>query len=153
MLLYRFLRALGHDSRWVVDWSDHVWAEIYLSGRWIHLDPCEAAVDKPLLYEEWGKTQTYIIAFHAPIARKRIPANGIEGLTNGFSAPKIDLQKGAELPMTEVPFVEDVTNRYTSDSNTEIHGRREESNKFIQRTLEVVQQRIRDHFARSIESL
>ena len=153
MLLYRFLRALGHDTRWVVDWSDHVWAEIYLSGRWIHLDPCEAAVDKPLLYEEWGKTQTYIIAFHAPIARKRIPANGIEGLTNGFSAPKIDLQKGAELPMTEVPFVEDVTNRYTSDSNTEIHGRREESNKFIQRTLEVVQQRIRDHFARSIESL
>ena len=153
MLLYRFLRALGHDARWVVDWSDHVWAEINLGGRWIHLDPCEAAVDKPLLYEEWGKTQTYIIAFYAPIARKRIPANGIEGLTNSFSAPKIDSQNGAALSMTDIPFVEDVTNRYTSDSNTEIHNRREESNEFIQRTLEVVQQRIQASFSRSIENL
>ena len=28
LLLYRFLRALNHDARWVVDWADHVWAEV-----------------------------------------------------------------------------------------------------------------------------
>jgi hypothetical protein len=31
--------------------------------EWIHIDPCEAAVDEPLLYESWGKTVTYVIAF------------------------------------------------------------------------------------------
>jgi len=31
--------------------------------RWIPIDPCEASVDEPLLYESWGKNQTYIIAF------------------------------------------------------------------------------------------
>lgn len=38
--------------------------EVELPGRgWIHLDPCEAAVDEPLLYQSWGKNQTYILAF------------------------------------------------------------------------------------------
>lgn len=32
-------------------------------GGWVHLDPCEAAVDEPLLYQSWGKNQTYILAF------------------------------------------------------------------------------------------
>ena len=26
VLLFEFLRALGHQARWVVDWADHVWA-------------------------------------------------------------------------------------------------------------------------------
>ena len=30
--------------------------------RWVHLDPCEAAVDQPSLYAEWGKTLTYVLA-------------------------------------------------------------------------------------------
>jgi len=67
MLLYRMLRALGHEVRWIVDWADHVWCEVKIcTGRWVHLDPCEAAVDKPLLYQDWGKTQTYILAYYAP---------------------------------------------------------------------------------------
>lgn len=51
-------RAAGIDARYVRDWSDHVWTEYYSTalGRWVHLDACEAAFDKPLLYEAgWGK--------------------------------------------------------------------------------------------------
>ena len=75
------LRLLGYQVRWVVDWADHVWVETLFSDegkdnyavdrsknyeksriheqgavtgsahRWIHCDPCEAAVDEPLIYE------------------------------------------------------------------------------------------------------
>lgn len=63
MLLFRWLRSLGYPVRWVIDWADHVWAEVYLD-EWTHLDPCEAAVDQNLLYEGWGKKQTYILGFY-----------------------------------------------------------------------------------------
>ena len=32
-------------------------------GRWVHIDPCEAAVDEPLIYQSWGKNITYITAY------------------------------------------------------------------------------------------
>ncbi len=78
ILLYRALRDLGHHARWVVDWSDHVWVECWSGeenlvsgrGRWIHLDPCEAACDEPLLYQQWGKKQTLIMAFWVPRQRE-----------------------------------------------------------------------------------
>jgi len=60
------LRALGYDSRLVIDTTDHVWNEIWSSSqeRWIHVDSCEATVDKPLLYEVgWGKKLEYCLAF------------------------------------------------------------------------------------------
>lgn len=36
--------------------------EVRGDDRWVTLDPCEAAVDEPLLYESWGKNQTFIMA-------------------------------------------------------------------------------------------
>ena len=33
-----------------------------LFDQWIHIDPCEAAINEPLIYQSWGKNQTYIFA-------------------------------------------------------------------------------------------
>ncbi|CAL5219072.1 g835 [Coccomyxa viridis] len=59
-------RAIGLDSRYILDVTDHVWAEYYSDAmqRWVHLDPCEAAYDTPHLYESgWGKKLSYVIGF------------------------------------------------------------------------------------------
>ena len=56
--------ALGHEARYVVDWTDHVWTEAWIEAeqRWVHMDPCENAYDAPKMYERgWGKKLTYII--------------------------------------------------------------------------------------------
>jgi len=170
MLLYRFLRVLKHDVRWVVDWADHVWVrcavsqdrftltaftlilpclfllfpmqvEIRLQNRWIHLDPCEAAVDEFLTYQGWGKKQTYILGFYAPlelgVAREgsiettaststqslptRIARNGEH--PNALSASNKN-GKSAPALSTAFPLIEDVTESYTTDTWEEIWKRR-----------------------------
>ena len=40
-----------------------VWTEARVGTEWIHIDPCEAAVDEPLIYQGWGKNQTFIFAY------------------------------------------------------------------------------------------
>jgi len=113
MLLYRILRSCGHDTRWVVDWSDHVWAEVMVRGRYVHLDPCEASVDTPKLYEGWGKEQVYIIAFWAGMT---------DGGRRGGSHVKI----------------EDVTQVYTSVGKYGLDKRREEGEEEVHRSIQVV---------------
>eukprot|EP00611_Tribonema_gayanum_P022563 TRINITY_DN454_c0_g1_i2.p1 TRINITY_DN454_c0_g1~~TRINITY_DN454_c0_g1_i2.p1 ORF type:complete len:1026 (+),score=334.69 TRINITY_DN454_c0_g1_i2:184-3261(+) len=55
-------RAAGLRARYVLDWTDHVWTEIWLSGQWTHADSCEDKLDSPLMYEHgWGKQLTYTV--------------------------------------------------------------------------------------------
>jgi hypothetical protein len=59
-------RSLGLDVRWVIDFTDHVWVEVWCDslGRFIHIDPCEMAIDTPLLYEVgWKKKLSYLFSF------------------------------------------------------------------------------------------
>ncbi|XP_032670197.1 peptide-N(4)-(N-acetyl-beta-glucosaminyl)asparagine amidase [Odontomachus brunneus] len=59
-------RSLKYDARLVHDETDHAWTEVWSSTqkKWIHVDPCENVVNKPLMYEKgWNKKLTYIIAY------------------------------------------------------------------------------------------
>ena len=148
MLLYRMLRVLGYDNvRWVVDWADHVWAEVWLGGisdngsnssggRWVHLDPCEAAVDNPLLYESWGKNQTYIVAFHDPFYKTTSSSDSMEG-------DRIPVATASRIPEQNddtyrFPPVEDVTRHYTSDKAHVIEERRGITEELVAETIDKV---------------
>jgi hypothetical protein len=165
LLLYRFLRALNHDCRWVVDWADHVWSEVLIGvnngtkkgssvrttaftssngseqtqqqqnlPRWIHLDPCEAAVDKPLLYEEWGKKQTYILALYAPLRYQTMQAQYHSGGHNGYDS--YCNSENALDGLIKASLVEDVTQQYTTDSWENICKRREETEEEVDSSIQ-----------------
>jgi len=183
MLLYRLLRVCGHSVRWVIDWADHVWCEVWVGGsgekeeggggcgRWVHLDPCEAAVDNPLLYESWGKKQTYIIAFHAPQRRGYLNQDGKEAIMQDASklafVTSENIVNSHITPVTECngeernqqqhnpkyassivehqqlpQLIEDVTLTYTSDSIENIHKRREESDELVKLSIDRVEEEL-----------
>ncbi len=61
-------RAAGFRTRYVMDFTDHVWTEYYSESqkRWEHCDSCENSCDNPYLYSEgWGKKLDYVFAFGA----------------------------------------------------------------------------------------
>ncbi|BBN01309.1 peptide-N4-(N-acetyl-beta-glucosaminyl) asparagine amidase [Marchantia polymorpha subsp. ruderalis] len=74
-----YCRAFGYKSRLVLSFQDHVWTECYVTlfQRWVHLDPCEGIMDRPLLYEEgWKKIIDYIIA---------LSYNGVHDVTQRYT--------------------------------------------------------------------
>ena len=74
-LLYNGLLLANHyQTRLVVDCSqlrdnvkeaagDHVWVEVLLNDVWVHVDPTERKIDKPLMYAlEWRKDVNLVYA-------------------------------------------------------------------------------------------
>ncbi|EMG50746.1 PNG1 Peptide-N(4)-(N-acetyl-beta-glucosaminyl)asparagine amidase [Candida maltosa Xu316] len=67
LILQALIGGDGDRIRYVWNQEDHVWCEYYSYGshRWIHLDPCEAVFDEPLLYcNNWGKKMSFVIGFN-----------------------------------------------------------------------------------------
>jgi transglutaminase-like putative cysteine protease len=74
-LLYNgLLLANGYKSRIVIDCStlkdkskkaagDHVWVEVFINNRWVHVDPTEKRINQPLMYaQEWNKDVNLVYA-------------------------------------------------------------------------------------------
>jgi len=80
-LLYNgLLLTKAYGCRLVVDCStlydkskaaagDHVWNEVLLDTRWVHVDPTERRINQPLMYaQEWNKDVNLVYA----VAKKEI---------------------------------------------------------------------------------
>ena len=74
-LLYNGLALVNkYKSRIVIDCSelqdhpkraagDHVWNEILINERWMHVEPTDARIDQPWMYvKEWGKDVNMVFA-------------------------------------------------------------------------------------------
>jgi hypothetical protein len=56
--------------------GDHVWNEIRVDGRWMHVDPTERRINQPLMYaQEWNKDVNLVYA---------IAKNGILEVTETY---------------------------------------------------------------------
>jgi thiol-disulfide isomerase/thioredoxin len=55
-------RAAGFTTRYISDFTDHVWIECQVDGHWIMADACEGVINEPSMYEKgWGKKLNYIL--------------------------------------------------------------------------------------------
>lgn len=82
----RLLESLGLHARYVDNHAGHVWVEVCVSGRWVHVDPCEAAVDQPFLYaDSWGRTPNHVLAYAAGRTAEGIAAPAtVEDVTERY---------------------------------------------------------------------
>ncbi|XP_054159818.1 peptide-N(4)-(N-acetyl-beta-glucosaminyl)asparagine amidase-like [Oppia nitens] len=166
-------RALNYEARLVVDWTDHVWTEVYSNAqkRWLHCDPCEDICDSPLVYEcGWKKTLTFCIAFaynevqdvswrysndHSAIRLRRALSCREEWLSNVLNKVTNNLQLGLTSPQREqlklrrlLEFVEflRVPNQQNNVNQTEAKGRQSGSQAWRLARQEITEQQLSDHF-------
>jgi peptide-N4-(N-acetyl-beta-glucosaminyl)asparagine amidase len=64
-----YCQALGLETRYILDWTDHVWVEVLLRlstdevEQWCMIDSCEGVLNECSMYERgWGKDLNYIVA-------------------------------------------------------------------------------------------
>lgn len=65
-LFMLILKSFGLESRYVINFEDHVWNEYYspFLKRWVHIDSCEQSFDEPHIYSvNWNKKMSYCIAY------------------------------------------------------------------------------------------
>lgn len=106
MCALALFECLGYNARWVVDWADHVWVEVEVRGRWVHCDPCEAAVDEPFIYEGWGKKPTYIVA---------LGRTQVQDVTSAYVTDVVAMQERRQVDQGEIDAA-------ISTSLKELHG-------------------------------
>ena len=110
ILMLLFLQVLGYEARWIVDREDHVWAEVNISD-WIHVDPCEAVVNEPLIYQSWGKLQTFIFAFSSKNGYCDIEDVTLRYTTNATSVSERRLMEGVNQSQVDLELTK-LTNQH-----------------------------------------
>ena len=124
-------RSLNFEARLVVDWTDHVWTEVYSNAqkRWLHCDPCEGLCDSPLVYEiGWKKKLTFCLGF---------ASNEVQDVSWRYSADHKALKERRALLCRE-EWVANVVNKVTD--NLQLGMTQQMRNELkLRRLLEFVQ--------------
>ena len=124
-------RSLNFDARLVVDWTDHVWTEVYSNAqqRWLHCDPCEELCDSPLVYERgWNKKLTFCLGF---------TNNEVQDVTWRYSADHMALKERRTLICRE-EWVANVLNKISENLQLGLTDKTKEELR-LRRLLEFVQ--------------
>eukprot|EP01035_Chromulina_nebulosa_P018931 gene18931-24738_t len=100
-LIVRMLDALGYQTRWITDITDHVWAEVLIDCQWIHFDPCEASVNEPFIYQGWGKNQTYVISYD-------VNSDAVNDVTYNYTSDLIGVETRRRLDGVNETFVNQI---------------------------------------------
>lgn len=115
-------RALSLDARWVLDFTDHVWVEVWVASqkRYVHLDPCERSYDAPLGYEKgWGKKLSYVLSFSR---------HGVVDATARYSRTLSDVIARRHAEMGIEPAIDELIGRFDRmmeekfQTRTGVHG-------------------------------
>lgn len=126
-----FCRSLNFDARLVLDWTDHVWTEVYSNAqqRWLHCDPCEELCDAPLVYERgWNKKLIFCLGFSA---------NEVQDVSWRYSADHKALRERRALLCRE-EWVAHVLNKISENLQLGLDHKTKEELK-LRRLLEFVQ--------------